>query len=48
MVKLYSHSTQMSQKLVRVGLLGEDTEGALQPLELTGQLDVLLGQQRDD
>lgn len=48
MVELHSHPAEVRQQLIGVGLLCEDAEGALQPLQLARQLDVLLGQQGDD
>lgn len=47
MVKLHGHATQVSQQLIGVGLLCEYAEGALQSLQLTRQLVVLLRQEGD-
>ena len=46
MVELHGHAAQVGEQLVGVGLLGEHAEGALQSLQLTRQLHVLLGQVR--
>lgn len=48
MVKLYCHSTEVSQQLVGVGLLREYAERALESLQLARKLDVLLRQEWDN